>query len=88
VFPRALWDKYASGAGVTVSASRSRRLKGAREAGDEEMPAELGLSLNAQCPARAAWITAVASFRSCARVCSSARRIADAKSMLIQFPFG
>jgi hypothetical protein len=71
-----------------ASASRSRTLNGAREAGGEEMPAAPGLSLNGQCPARAAWITAVASFRFCARVCSSARRITDAKSMLIQFPFG
>jgi hypothetical protein len=78
----------AKGVVFPVSASRSRRLNAVPEAGGEEMPPAPGLSLHGQCPARAAWITAVASFRFCARVCSSARRIADAKSVLIHFPYG
>jgi hypothetical protein len=85
-FPDPLWDRYANAAGSTVPTLRSRTLNGPREAGREETAAELGLFLDGQCPARPAWITAVASFRFCARVCSSARRITDAKSMLIQFP--
>ena len=58
--------------GVVFPVSASRRLNAAPKAGGEETPAKSGPSLDGQCPARAAWITAVASFRFCARVCSSA----------------